>query len=288
MNSSLMRGDTAENSIMQTISIAVSAILIAAGLITAPSLINNARDVNGKGDLAAIAMAQEYSLADVGEYQHHLYDMVKNANAKMTTSGRDIIIFHGNNPVCHSAFAKSASGETFYRTSAATSTSKMPTIWPLTAPAGYPSNCNWPLNPALSNVPINPTGNLAAAVPLQTSTAGTLTQNVSYGGTTWNRLVVSAPMQQVRQRVNVSDLINDKTYIAQWEVANDGPADVTLAIDWSDQGYFYYTIKPGERRVISTNGARPYDATYSFTDIALETLNGSGILFRQITVKQAP
>ena len=40
--------DIAENSIMQTISIAVSAILIAAGLITAPSLINNARDVNAK------------------------------------------------------------------------------------------------------------------------------------------------------------------------------------------------------------------------------------------------
>jgi len=60
--------DSAENSIMQTISIAVSAILIAAGLITAPSLINNARDVNAQGDLANLAQAQEFYLADSSTY----------------------------------------------------------------------------------------------------------------------------------------------------------------------------------------------------------------------------
>jgi len=60
--------DSAENSIMQTISIAVSAILIAAGLITAPSLINNARDVNAKTDLANLAYAEEYAMANDGRY----------------------------------------------------------------------------------------------------------------------------------------------------------------------------------------------------------------------------
>jgi len=64
--------DAAENSIMQTISIAVSAILIAAGLITAPSLINNARDVNAKQDLANIALAQEYAIANDGYYYSNL------------------------------------------------------------------------------------------------------------------------------------------------------------------------------------------------------------------------
>ena len=66
--SRLLRGDSGENSIMQTISIAVSAILIAAGLITAPSLINNTRDVNAKQDLANIANAQEYGLSNNGQY----------------------------------------------------------------------------------------------------------------------------------------------------------------------------------------------------------------------------
>jgi len=65
-------GDEAENSIMQTISIAVSAILIAAGLITAPSLINNARDVNAKQDLANISLAQEYAVANDGRYYSNL------------------------------------------------------------------------------------------------------------------------------------------------------------------------------------------------------------------------
>jgi len=63
-----LQADAGENSIMQTISIAVSAILIAAGLITAPSLINNARDVNARSDLANLAMAQEYALANDGQY----------------------------------------------------------------------------------------------------------------------------------------------------------------------------------------------------------------------------
>jgi hypothetical protein len=54
-----LRTDRAENSIMQTITIAVSAILIAAGLVTAPGLINNARDNNARTDLANLAYAQE-------------------------------------------------------------------------------------------------------------------------------------------------------------------------------------------------------------------------------------
>lgn len=55
----LLSRDGGENSIMQTITIAVSAILIAAGLVTAPGLINNARDNNARIDLANLAYAQE-------------------------------------------------------------------------------------------------------------------------------------------------------------------------------------------------------------------------------------
>jgi len=71
--------DTAENSIMQTITIAVSAILIASGLVTAPGLINNARDNNARTDLANIAYAQEFYLSTTGHY----YD-VDNTNTFLT------------------------------------------------------------------------------------------------------------------------------------------------------------------------------------------------------------
>lgn len=60
--------DSAENSIMQTITIAVSAILIASGLVTAPGLINNARDNNSRSDLANSAYAEETMLAVEGTY----------------------------------------------------------------------------------------------------------------------------------------------------------------------------------------------------------------------------
>jgi len=64
----MLRNDAAENSIMQTITIAVSAILIAAGLVTAPGLINNARDNNAKTDLANIAYAQSFVQGISGQY----------------------------------------------------------------------------------------------------------------------------------------------------------------------------------------------------------------------------
>jgi len=69
---SLLNSDRAENSIMQTITIAVSAILIAAGLVTAPGLINNARDNNARTDLANIAYAQEFVLSVGGKYYEHI------------------------------------------------------------------------------------------------------------------------------------------------------------------------------------------------------------------------
>lgn len=75
MNWLLLHSDRAENSIMQTISIAISAILIAAGLVTAPGLINNARDNNAKTDLANIAYGQEFKLSTDGKYAPYINDI---------------------------------------------------------------------------------------------------------------------------------------------------------------------------------------------------------------------
>ena len=64
----LTRDDRGENSIMQVISIAVSAILIVAGLVTAPSLIQSARNTNAQNDLANIAYVEEYVNSNSGAY----------------------------------------------------------------------------------------------------------------------------------------------------------------------------------------------------------------------------
>jgi hypothetical protein len=85
MNRSLLHDDRAENSIMQTITIAVSAILIAAGLVTAPGLINNARDNNATGDLSNIAYSEEGYLGDTGKYT---------ANIQSDASGEDALDGH--------------------------------------------------------------------------------------------------------------------------------------------------------------------------------------------------
>jgi surface protein len=95
MRKELIASDAAENSIMQTITIAVSAILIAAGLVTAPGLINNARDNNATTDLANLAYAQEYNLSNQGSYRENvvkgepnsLYEAVRNTELNGERSG---------------------------------------------------------------------------------------------------------------------------------------------------------------------------------------------------------
>ena len=125
--------DRAENSIMQTITIAISAILIAAGLVTAPGLINNARDNNARGDLANVAYAQEFLLADRGEYANSVAALKEAAAAndgqtkiRFTQSGKvELDIKTCASPKSYIARAKSESGKYYYRssTSAKTTTS---------------------------------------------------------------------------------------------------------------------------------------------------------------------
>jgi type II secretory pathway pseudopilin PulG len=122
---SVLRLDVAENSIMQTITIAVSAILIAAGLMTAPGLINNARDNNATSDLSNLAEAQESALSNVGSYA----TIVNPASTDVTslpktsllkynlsggTSGTEAVTCGGSYFVLAET---SASGKTFYRDS---------------------------------------------------------------------------------------------------------------------------------------------------------------------------
>lgn len=124
MTTKYLSTDRAENSIMQTISIAVSAILIAAGLVTAPGLINNARDSNARTDLSNIAYAQEFALGSSGKY----YDTIPalglangvEGGIKLTLSGGDMkyamdacVGVDGQQHFL--AAVKSTSGNTFFR-----------------------------------------------------------------------------------------------------------------------------------------------------------------------------
>jgi hypothetical protein len=139
--------DAAENSIMQTITIAVSAILIAAGLVTAPGLINNARDNNTTGDLANLAYAQEFQLSDTGKYAATLSDIQANSSGdnkiKLTLSSKSVLgMVTGSD--CYALFGQSSSGNYFIRTSASANTIAVGKTWSTTKPAGYPANCAYP------------------------------------------------------------------------------------------------------------------------------------------------
>jgi len=128
----LLLDDAAENSIMQTITIAVSAILIASGLVTAPGLINNARDNNATTDLSNIAYAQEVYLGDQGTYADlpTLVEAGKSQSAdkpaaritlSAKTSNQEVRFC--NTPDAWVAKATSPSGKTFYRSSDSATTS---------------------------------------------------------------------------------------------------------------------------------------------------------------------
>lgn len=121
---SRLSADTAENSIMQTITIAVSAILIAAGLITAPGLINNARDNNTREDLTNIAYAQETALATADGYfglrpdgQPALLKPLEGIKYTTSATSSAFKSYLCGTPTQFLIEAKSATGKTFYRSS---------------------------------------------------------------------------------------------------------------------------------------------------------------------------
>jgi type II secretory pathway pseudopilin PulG len=125
--------DSAENSIMQTITIAVSAILIAAGLVTAPGLINNARDNNATGDLANVAFAQEGALSVDGKYHSDINPKSDDANALINIGSTKFTLAAGTDYAaaltCDTPTPSyllretAANGTTFYRSSASSTTS---------------------------------------------------------------------------------------------------------------------------------------------------------------------
>jgi hypothetical protein len=220
MNTKCIFDDAAENSIMQTITIAVSAILIASGLVTAPGLINNARDNNARTDLANIAYAEEMLMGTSGQYHASLtssqadssgFWLGKQENIKYTLSGK-VSSHKGlvcNDPNWHYlAKATSSSGKTFFRASGSSVTSTdiskldVPScIVNLPAYAEFISESSTPAtepvsNPSTPPVVVAPTTPPVAATPLAFRTAPELRAS-SIGATVKYTLETNFPAAEV-------------------------------------------------------------------------------------------
>jgi len=122
--------DGGENSVMQTISIAVSVIIFAVGLINAPGLINSAKDSNATNDISNLVLAEESVLAESGKYLTGLdkgvpESLFAQSNLKVTLSGgvKNHSIVVCEKPQAFLIKATSAAGKTFYRSSFSTLTS---------------------------------------------------------------------------------------------------------------------------------------------------------------------
>lgn len=281
-----LRDDSAENSIMQTITIAVSAILIAAGLVTAPGLINNARDNNARGDLANIAYTEEFLLSDTGKYTASLTDITKSEKIRTTLSlGKNRLgLFTGSD--CYAVFGMSKSGKMFYRTSASAETFNISTSnWSTTKPTGYPVNCEFPTSPSLA---LNATPNLAATGSTVALGNAAITRNIAINGQTWTRVVPGTTGHGVRGLVPLDKLKDGQSYDGSFIVYNDGTTPVDIILDWSDREIQNYSIAPGETKFVNVTGSRDtYNSTYRFVDIAVVTMNPTGLLFKDFTVKEA-
>jgi len=139
-----LSSDRAENSIMQTITIAVSAILIASGLVTAPGLINNARDSNARNDLANIAYAQSYIQADTGKYAATLAELTTFKPVKLTLSAKQQQMIRTSSK-SFAMFIRSTTGDVWMRSSNSSESYRVSHdgVW-TEAPATYPDDLEYP------------------------------------------------------------------------------------------------------------------------------------------------
>lgn len=139
-----LSSDRAENSIMQTITIAVSAILIASGLVTAPGLINNARDSNARNDLANIAYAQSYIQADTGKYAATLAELTTFKPVKLTLSANQQQMIRTSSK-SFAMFIRSTTGDVWMRSSNSSESYRVSRdgVW-TEAPATYPDDLEYP------------------------------------------------------------------------------------------------------------------------------------------------
>lgn len=119
--------DRAENSIMQTIGIAVSAILVATGLVSMPGIVNGGRDNAARQDLRSVVTAETFAFSSSGAYlplSASDPSLASTAGVKLSQSayraGAGIAVVVAADGLSYTAYARSDSGALFTATSAAT------------------------------------------------------------------------------------------------------------------------------------------------------------------------
>lgn len=126
------------------------------------------------------------------------------------------------------------------------------------------------------------TANLAAGVTA-TAVGTTLTPNVvGPDGRTYTRMTGAG---SARVSVPLVSLASGRQYIASWELMNPGATPVSVGVDWNDvtPGNTTRVVQPGETVRVFATGARAYDATFRFTDLAISGTDS--ILFRDVQVE---
>jgi hypothetical protein len=275
------QSDQAENSIMQTITIAVSAILIAAGLVTAPGLINNARDNNATTDLANIAYAEEMFMGTTGQYSSSVTQAQADSsgfwlgkqdglkyNLSSKVSNQKALVC--SDPNWHYlAKATSSSGKTFFRVSGRSVTSTdiskidVPScISNLPGYADFISESSTPVtepgsNPSTTPVVVAPTTPPVAATPLAFKTAPVLKAS-SIGVPVNYKLETNFPAADVDYSVS------DDSVLPQGLVLSDNSIEGRI----SQAGQYEFTID-------ATSGTQTVSQDFDITINAIDLSNNA-------------
>ncbi|MGW8431676.1 hypothetical protein ACWGJ9_11335 [Curtobacterium citreum] len=296
----------ATDPILVIAAIAVSLVLLVGGSFTVSSLIANGQDHNAKQDLNTLVTAMKSGYFEQGISYFtgggmHQSDGETTYGFSPTTSPAAVQVAvkladtttATATAACQTSFAvfvRSGTGSWFWQSSIKSSQQQVPSPWPATAPAGYPSACYWP------SAAIDSTTAAAGAgtqTTLDTARGTPLTQNVSFAGQTWTRIASNAPFTESHMARNYimdpSTLTQGKEYVADFPVANDGPTDVWVETDWVDALLVYNRIPAGTTGTVRALGVPQagavYGSTYRFADLAPQSGVTAGVLFQAPTVR---
>lgn len=113
--------------------------------------------------------------------------------------------------------------------------------------------------------------------------SATVTNNYSWGGSTWNRIQPLTNGHGGRHYVPLAHLKNGETYTISMTLANPTASAATFNIDWCDSTGLNPSVAAGETKRVTFNGTRnSYDNTYRFVDVTGAV--GMDILVKDIMV----
>ena len=152
----------ATDPILVIAAIAVSLVLLVGGGFAVSGLIGNAQATNAKQDLSRVVVAEQGLQAAGSAYSSEL--AVVTGGPVGATFSDGVVPGLRASADCFAGFATAKTGQTFMVSSARTAPTVVPSPWPSSAPAGYPSGCAWPTS-AADSATSSTTNLIALAVP---------------------------------------------------------------------------------------------------------------------------